>query len=162
MSKKVHIKTCRCPFCQSQKPGWTPWNKGVKTGLIPNSAFKKGQTPWNKDKITGSFISKKGLIILSIKLRKIQLGKNNSNWRGGTNHLPYPFNWHFISLSVRKHDNNTCQLCGKFGDEVHHIDYNKENCKKRNLITLCDKCHGRTNGNRDYWFAYFTYIMDNR
>ena len=33
-------------------------------------------------------------------------------------------------------------------------------CKKTNLITLCDKCHGITNGNRDYWYAYFMYITN--
>lgn len=25
-----------------------PWNKGIKTGLIPKTAFKKGFIPWNK------------------------------------------------------------------------------------------------------------------
>ena len=24
------------------------WNKGLKTGLVPKTAFKKGQVPWNK------------------------------------------------------------------------------------------------------------------
>jgi 5-methylcytosine-specific restriction endonuclease McrA len=28
--------------------GFVVWNKGVKTGIVPNSAFKKGRTPWNK------------------------------------------------------------------------------------------------------------------
>ena len=27
----------------------TAWNKGIKTGLIPKSAFKKGHIPWRKD-----------------------------------------------------------------------------------------------------------------
>jgi hypothetical protein len=35
--------------------------------------------------------------------------------------------------------------------DVHHIDYDKANCAKENLITLCEVCHGRTNYNRDYW-----------
>lgn len=26
------------------------WNKGIKTGRIPKTAFKKGQVPWNKDR----------------------------------------------------------------------------------------------------------------
>lgn len=29
------------------KKGYTPWNKGKKTGLVPKSAFKKGYIPWN-------------------------------------------------------------------------------------------------------------------
>ena len=42
---------------------------------------------------------------------------------------------------------------------IHHIDYNKQNCNEENLITLCDKCHCRTNFNRDYWFTYFTELL---
>ena len=45
--------------------------------------------------------------------------------------------------------------------DVHHIDYNKQNCKENNLISLCQNCHITTNGNRDFWFAYYTYIMEN-
>lgn len=30
--------------------GQAAWNKGLKTGLYPKSAFKKGNLPWNKGK----------------------------------------------------------------------------------------------------------------
>lgn len=30
--------------------GHIPWNKGLKTGLVPRSAFKKGHTPATKGK----------------------------------------------------------------------------------------------------------------
>ena len=30
------------------KKGFTPWNKGKNTGLVPKAAFKKGCIPWNK------------------------------------------------------------------------------------------------------------------
>jgi len=36
-----------------------------------------------------------------------------------------------------------------------HIDYNKKNCISENLITLCTKCHAKTNQKRDYWIVYF-------
>ncbi len=29
------------------KIGKDPWNKGVKTGLVPSNVFKKGHKPWN-------------------------------------------------------------------------------------------------------------------
>lgn len=58
-------------------------------------------------------------------------------------------------LGVRKRDNYICQLCGKYGNAVHHIDYNKLNCNPNNLITLCRSCHTKTNHNRDYWIKYF-------
>ena len=31
-----------------------------------------------------------------------------------------------------------------------------------NLISTCGKCNRKANYNRDYWFAYFTYVMENR
>ena len=39
--------------------------------------------------------------------------------------------------------------------ERNHIDYNKLNCNPNNLISLCRKCHMKTNSNRDYWINYF-------
>ena len=38
---------------------------------------------------------------------------------------------------------------------IHHIDYNKKNCKEDNLISLCVHCHGLTNKNRNSWINYF-------
>ena len=43
----------------------------------------------------------------------------------------------------------------KKGKSVHHIDYNKQNCKENNLITLCLQCNNRVNSNRNYWKEYF-------
>lgn len=66
---------------------------------------------------------------------------------------------------VRLRDNNTCQECGlhssmsieKYGCDlhVHHIDYNKKNPNKDNLISLCVSCHMKTNHNREEWEDYF-------
>jgi len=39
---------------------------------------------------------------------------------------------------------------------VHHIDYNKQNCKESNLITTCKSCNIKANKNRDYWEKFFT------
>jgi hypothetical protein len=36
--------------------------------------------------------------------------------------------------------------------DIHHIDYDKNNLQENNLISLCQKCHGKTNFNREYWF----------
>lgn len=44
---------------------------------------------------------------------------------------------------------------------IHHINYNKQNCKVKNLITICCGCNSVANYNRDYWFAYYTWIIEN-
>ena len=83
---------------------------------------------------------------------------------GGTG-IPYEFNeypeeYFKIRPKILKRDNYTCQLCNKYSNEVHHIDYDKENCDEDNLITLCHQCNMKVNTNRNYWYAYFTYIME--
>lgn len=39
---------------------------------------------------------------------------------------------------------------------LHHIDYDKANCKRENLVFLCPRCHGKTNSNRDFWQKLLT------
>jgi len=40
---------------------------------------------------------------------------------------------------------------------LHHIDYNKLNDERNNLIFLCHSCHSKTtNSNRDKWINYYT------
>jgi len=94
-------------------------------------------------------------------------GNKNINWKGGISKLPYPFTFtEALKILIRKRDNCRCRKCNKKKDyrelDVHHIDYNKQNCKKNNLITLCKKCHSKTNFDRDYWYAYFIYLMEER
>lgn len=73
----------------------------------------------------------------------------------------YPNVFYVIRNSIRKRDNYECRICGiKQRDyyrklDVHHIDYNKQNCAKENLITLCHNCHLNTNYNRRYWNGVF-------
>jgi len=93
-------------------------------------------------------------------------GKNNPNYIDGTGNYPYPLAFNSkLKLEIRKRDNYTCQNCDMteekhlivFGQvlAIHHIDYDKENCKKKNLITLCKQCNARANYNRNYWIDYF-------
>lgn len=84
------------------------------------------------------------------------------NWRGGKSFEPYPFGWtKTYKEQIRCRDGHKCQLCGinevDCGRKlhVHHKDYNKENIDESNLISLCLKCHIKTNSNRDYWCDYF-------
>jgi hypothetical protein len=94
------------------------------------------------------------------KLRECHRGEKSYLWRGGITKNPYPLDWTAtLRRSIRERDNYICQLCSKLqGDElfdIHHINYDKNNCNPNNLITLCNSCHMKTNHNREYWIEYF-------
>jgi 5-methylcytosine-specific restriction endonuclease McrA len=77
-------------------------------------------------------------------------------WRGGISFLPYTVEFtRLLKNTIRSRDEFTCQICGKknilYGLSVHHIDYDKHNCSSNNLISLCKKCHAKTNIERPFW-----------
>lgn len=87
-------------------------------------------------------------------------GEKHHNWKGGISKFPYSQDWtDDLKDAIRKRDGYKCQLCiGTNGDtslDVHHIDYDKENCDPKNLISLCKNCHSKTNYNRDKWIRWF-------
>jgi len=128
-----------------------------------------------KLKISKANKGKKLSIETRLKISKALIGKNKgkngSNWQGGISFLTYPqFFSKDLKLKIRCRDNHICQNCGIKEEEhvkkysqilsIHHIDYNKQNCKEDNLITICTSCNVSANYNRDYWFAYYTYIIE--
>jgi DNA-directed RNA polymerase subunit RPC12/RpoP len=109
------------------------------------------------------------------KLAKIRLKnpKNCPNYIHGQGNFPYTLDFSKeLKNKIRNRDKYKCQLCSKTQQKelkvnnrklsIHHIDYNKDNCRKNNLIALCNKCNLKVNYNRDYWYAYFTYILEER
>jgi hypothetical protein len=93
-------------------------------------------------------------------------GNNNPAWIDGSSYENYPQEWtESLRESIRKRDNYECQNCNMTEEEhiivygqvlhVHHIDYNKKNCSKNNLITLCHQCNLRANRNRNYWKEFY-------
>ena len=112
------------------------------------------------------------------KIRLTKIGSKNPmynkrkelspTWRGGIAICLYPLGWtKTLKYNIRKRDNYICRLCNIKQTtcyralDIHHIDYCKGNLKESNLITLCNKCNTKANFNRDYWYAYYTYIMEN-
>jgi hypothetical protein len=96
---------------------------------------------------------------------------NHPNWLGGLSRLPYTIEFNAsLKESIRIRDGHKCQKCGKTEKQelkdfnkclaIHHIDYNKENCSPENLISLCCECNTKSNKNRDFWFAYFTEVVN--
>ena len=89
-------------------------------------------------------------------------------WRGGISFEPYglAFNKE-LREQIRARDFYRCQECFKHESElfskngkpeklsVHHCDYDKQNNRPSNLISLCKKCHCKTNYKRKDWTKYF-------
>lgn len=117
------------------------WNKNLKgIHLNPKTEFKKGMIPWNK------YI----------------YGKDSHAWKGGLSFEPYSSDFNErLKERIRKRDNYTCQECGMTQKQlgyrlaIHHIDYNKKNSSKDNLISLCYSCHNQTGYDRNDWTNYF-------
>ena len=95
------------------------------------------------------------------KMSEAQKGEKSACWRGGSSFEPYPsaFNRELKNI-IRERDNYACQLCGTKTDfrklSVHHINYNKKDCRHENLITLCHRCNTKVNKNRINWERYFS------
>lgn len=71
------------------------------------------------------------------------------------NYKDYPNDWKEIRKEILKRANNRCELCNaenykphwKTGSKVvltiAHIDQDRENNKRYNLLALCQRCHLR-------------------
>jgi len=70
-----------------------------------------------------------------------------------------------LKTEIRYRDSYKCQLCGTPEIEcsrkldVHHIDYDRMNMIKDNLIALCRRCNFKVNYNRKYWKKYFQKLI---
>jgi hypothetical protein len=93
-------------------------------------------------------------------LKNTPRGENHPNYGNGLSDEGYPciFNKN-LKDKIKDRDNYICQNCGKKTQKlaIHHIDYVKENCDEKNLISLCYSCHPKTNFNRDSWMIKFNY-----
>jgi len=139
--KEINFRSVRCYSCENKRK--------FKLNIFNNSGVNHP--------LYGKRHSKK-----SKKKMSISAGGTGNPYE--TN--KYPEKFYKIRDLIRNRDLCKCKKCNKNKDyrklDVHHIDYNKENNKMENLITLCQTCHIKTNWNRDYWYAYFTYIMENK
>lgn len=99
-------------------------------------------------------------------ISKATKGDKNPNWIDGRSFEDYPVEFNDeLKLKIRDRDDHICQNCGMTEEEhfivygsnlaIHHIDYNKKNCKEDNLLTLCDGCNLRANWNRNYWQEFY-------
>ena len=71
-----------------------------------------------------------------------------------------------LRFEIRYRDGLRCFLCGEpvllQNLHVHHIDYNKMNPSDANMISLCSRCHAKTNFNRCFWTIFFQNLIVGR
>lgn len=75
--------------------------------------------------------------------KKYKVGKDAIRWIDGSSFLPYgPGFTRRLKREIKERDNFTCQNCGtKENLSIHHINYNKNDNSKENLITYCMICN---------------------
>jgi len=95
---------------------------------------------------------------------KNRCGENAANWQGGKSTEPYGPDWtDELKEEIRRRDEYTCAISDKVWHPrqsafpVHHINYDKSDNARRNLITLAVGPHCRTNTNRRHWQALLTH-----
>ncbi len=86
------------------------------------------------------------------------LGLRNPNWKGGSSFLPYSFVFNKkLKEEIKERDNFRCRYCDKIEEQaknedslhrgltVHHVDFDKNNNSKENLMTACRRCNAKLN-----------------
>lgn len=167
-------------FSEKTLKKMSEWQKGKHNS--PATEFKKGQNAgkdnfsWKGGKVkricetcNKEFLAHPSRVKIGIGKfcsrscrAKSYKGEKGNNWQGGISFEPYTpdFNQQ-LKDRIRVRDNFICQLCGVPELEcderlsIHHIDYIKKNCREDNLLSLCRKCNGKVNANREYWTNYF-------
>jgi len=93
---------------------------------------------------------------------KFQTGKTKGSWGPAAYSNCYPLEFNqSLKFEIIERDEHSCILCNATKKlSVHHIDYDKTNNNKDNLITLCTKCHGITSGgDRGFFTTFFSAVM---
>lgn len=118
---------------KEQKEKWSAMKKGENAPF-----YGKKHTQATKAKISCATKGDKNPMYNAIQ-------EKNPNWKGKQY---YGVRWaRKLKREILERDNHKCTdpLCkkGSIRLVVHHIDGNKQNNEKNNLITLCSQCHNR-------------------
>lgn len=95
-------------------------------------------------------------------------GPAHPNWQGGKSFEIYCSEWKDkeYKKEIRERDGQICinPYCSKTDKRlsIHHIDYNKKNCRPSNLITVCGSCNAKANYDREWHTAWYRAILRNR
>lgn len=102
------------------------------------------------------------------KFQELNKRESNPNWKGGIACEPYCDAWldKDFKENIKERDGNIClnPACDGTCDRLclHHINYNKKDCRPSNLITICISCNGKANSNRNWHKSWYKTILYNR
>jgi len=155
----------RARFCSYKCAGlWRSENMRGKNNPLWKERIKRdceqcGKEFYIRPYEIGRFCSKECHIAWQSENMQME---NSPAWKGGLSFESYGIEFdEKLKKMIRERDGHTCAICGNFGKHVHHISYVKTDNNPENLITLCKKCHGKTNGNRRFWTTVLTPIAQN-
>jgi len=121
--------------------------------------WSKGLTSENDDRLRK----------LSIKiLESYQFGEREPHNKGTGGPGPYCEAWKDAQYKkdIKERDNRECRNpnCWHTSDHlplvIHHINYDKRDCKPTNLITSCVSCNSRANSNKEYWEGLYSGLVN--
>jgi 5-methylcytosine-specific restriction endonuclease McrA len=181
--KMISYRSKRCYTCENKRKhllGLTGY-KGIFSKILIKKLLKKLYIKENKNikeiavqvgcgkSTVANYLEKYNILKCRWTRntwKKRMTGKNHPNYIHGKGYAPYTIDFiNSLKDKIRIRDKHICQNCNMTEKEhlvtfntvlhVHHIDYNKNNCKENNLITLCRQCNIRANYNRTYWIELY-------
>ena len=128
--------------------------------------FEKGKVTSEDQKrysaMSSGFLGHKHSADSIKKMSDANSGENHPQFKNWASLEPYGIGFNGeIKEEIRVRDGYTCQGCPCTQEQlgyklcIHHIDYDKLNNSKDNLISLCKSCHAKTNFGRKDWEMYF-------
>lgn len=89
-------------------------------------------------------------------------GNGNPNWKNGITYEEYCPLWtdrEYKDWLKYERDSGKCQnpLCENKSNRLtlHHINYDKKDCRPTNLIAVCNSCNAAANYNREWHAAFY-------
>lgn len=142
---------------------WFGKHHSAKTKLAISMALKgRPFSPEHRGALSQARRASARAAAQMVALHASQKGPGSPRWLGGIARLPYPWTFNAVlKEKIRQRDGYRCQVCRRPQVEcqgtltVHHIDYDKTNSDETNLISLCRRCHTKTNINRSFWTLLF-------
>lgn len=103
------------------------------------------------------------------KQSEIKIGNKNRNWKGGIASEEYCLEFKTTEWRQIIYERDKKKLCWnpQCEDEgtkecLHHINYDKKDCRPLNIIKICNSCNSQANFNREWWEAFYNEIMRRR